>query len=138
MTVFVPAQTMDVKFDTTPNKLNVSCEATGLFPRPKLKLYRLLLKERTPAIVKDASIAISNSRDTYNTSLYKTFEHDELSIPGTTGFECVVEIPGTNYQRRKRVAYYADVTNSEDHQASRNLNFILFVSTALCILHRNI
>ncbi|KAF8792463.1 uncharacterized protein LOC129969315 isoform X2 [Argiope bruennichi] len=107
MTVFVPAQTMDVKFHTTPNKLNVSCEATGLFPRPKLKLYRLLPKERTPAIVKDVSISTSNLRDTYNTSLYKTFEHEELNFPATTGFECVVEIPGTNYQRRKRVAYYA-------------------------------
>ncbi|GIY03531.1 hypothetical protein CDAR_415501 [Caerostris darwini] len=98
---------MDVKFHTTPNNFNVSCEATGLFPRPKLKLYRLIPKERTPSIVKDVYTSTLNSRDTYNTSLYKSFEHEELSLPGTSGFECVVEIPGTNYQRRKRVAYYA-------------------------------
>ncbi|GFY45921.1 ig-like domain-containing protein [Trichonephila inaurata madagascariensis] len=107
MTVFVPAQTMDVKYHTTSTNLNVSCEATGLFPRPKLKLYRILPKEKTPAIVKDVSTSIWNSRDTYNTSLYRSFEYDELSLPGTSGFECVVEIPGTNYQRKKRVAYFA-------------------------------
>ncbi|GIY84911.1 hypothetical protein CEXT_534711 [Caerostris extrusa] len=75
----VPAQTMDVKFHTTPSNLNVSCEATGLFPRPKLKLYRIIPKERTPSIVKDVFTSTLNSRDTYNTSLYKSFEHEELS-----------------------------------------------------------
>ncbi|XP_054724720.1 uncharacterized protein LOC129234671 isoform X2 [Uloborus diversus] len=105
MTVFVPAQTMDVKYHTSPQHLNVSCEATGLFPKPKLHLYRLV--QRTPTFVKDAHLSTTNSKDVYNASLFRNFENEELSNPRTSGFECVVEIPGTNYQRRKRVAYYA-------------------------------
>lgn len=109
---------MDVTFHTTPNLLNVSCEATGLFPRPKLRLYRLIPSQRMPAIVKDVLTSTSNSKDAYNATVHRSFGLEELSLPGTTGFECVVEIPGTNYQRRKRVAYYAGTSQ---------------VSTYLCV-----
>ncbi|XP_015920038.1 uncharacterized protein [Parasteatoda tepidariorum] len=137
MTVFVPAQTMDVKFQRNSNYLNVSCEATGLYPRPKINLYRILPKERTPSVVKDAQTFIANSKDTYNTTLYKSFDHQELLMPGTSGFECVVEIPGTNYQRRKRVAYYADLTSSQHCHSPQNFIVIfLIVASGLCILHR--
>ncbi|KAG8201663.1 hypothetical protein JTE90_012729 [Oedothorax gibbosus] len=106
MTVFVPARTLDMKFHTSHNLLNVSCEATGLFPRPKLDLYRLVPSQRTPSIVQDVQTSTSKDDEhAYNMTLQKSF--DLPVLPETSGFECVVQIPGTNYQRRKRVAYYA-------------------------------
>ncbi|XP_035208727.1 uncharacterized protein LOC118183330 [Stegodyphus dumicola] len=110
MTVFVPAQTVDVKYHSTSSHLNVSCEAKGLFPRPKLQLYRILSMDRSPAVVKDVQTSTTNSKDLYNAYLHRNFEHKELSSPGTAGFECVVEIPGTNYQMKKRVTYYAGMS----------------------------
>lgn len=102
----VPPGTLDVKYEASPQHMNVTCEATGVFPRPKIELYKIVYHQRSPSIIRDVLISTSNSEYSYNTSLYKHFELEELNNPRTSGFECVLEIPGTDYQRRKRLAYH--------------------------------
>ncbi|GFY38523.1 uncharacterized protein TNIN_463131 [Trichonephila inaurata madagascariensis] len=109
MTVFVPANEFDLSYtELSDSSVNVTCEAQGLFPPPILKLYLGSSAGSPPQLVTDA---ISHFKPKYSGAydayLYRTFSASELAKNGASSvFECSLELPGTNYAKAKRIAYY--------------------------------
>ncbi|CAL1262413.1 unnamed protein product [Larinioides sclopetarius] len=112
MTVFVPANEFDLSYtELSDASVNVTCEAQGLFPPPVLKLY---LGSSTGSPLQTVTDAVSVSKrkysGAYDAFLYRTFSASELSKNGASSvFECFLELPGTNYARAKRIAYYPGI-----------------------------
>ncbi|XP_067137941.1 uncharacterized protein [Centruroides vittatus] len=111
MTVYVPAKHMELTYSRTVKSINVSCQASGMFPKPKLLLYKMPPYLSSPAVVQDVRTAVSMDNVTYDVQLHRSFGYTELSIDDATTFECVVEIPGTNYNKRKSIVYYTNLSN---------------------------
>ncbi|KAF8792452.1 hypothetical protein HNY73_004044 [Argiope bruennichi] len=112
MTVFVPANEFDLSYtELSDASVNVTCEAQGLFPPPVLKLY---LGSSTGSPLQTVTDAVSVFKPKYSGAydafLYRTFSANELSKNGASSvFECFLELPGTNYARAKRIAYYPGI-----------------------------
>ncbi|XP_054724427.1 uncharacterized protein LOC129234417 [Uloborus diversus] len=110
MTVFVPANEFELSYtELKDSSVNVTCEAQGLFPNPVLKLY-LGSSTGNPQPITDV-VAHSNSKPSgaYDAYLHRTFSETELSKNGASVFECILELPGTNYMKAKRIAYYPGI-----------------------------
>ncbi|KFM72930.1 hypothetical protein X975_12536, partial [Stegodyphus mimosarum] len=111
MTVFVPANEFELSYrELSDSSVNVTCEALGLFPKPVLKLYLGSSNGSPPQVVSDViTVSISKPSGAYDAYLYRTFSASELSKNGASVFECLLELPGTNYAKAKRIAYYPEL-----------------------------
>ncbi|XP_076310546.1 uncharacterized protein LOC143225291 isoform X2 [Tachypleus tridentatus] len=106
MVVYAPARTILVNHSlTSPNDLQVSCSANGLFPRPQIELFVSEPGKTVPRSVGGASISIVPREGVFDIELRKIFSIKELSTTEATIFECFIEIPGTDYVRVERKPY---------------------------------
>ncbi|GIY46417.1 uncharacterized protein CEXT_699551 [Caerostris extrusa] len=80
----------------------------GTLPTSVLKLYLGSSAGSPPQMVTDAvSVFKPKYTGAYDAYLYRTFSATELSKNGASSvFECTLELPGTNYAKAKRIAYY--------------------------------
>ncbi|GBM56034.1 hypothetical protein AVEN_34736-1 [Araneus ventricosus] len=106
--LLVPANEFELSYtELSDASVNVTCEAQGLFPPPVLKLYLGSSAGSPLQTVTDAvSVVKPKYSGAYDAFLYRTFSASELSKNGASVFECFLELPGTNYARAKRIAYY--------------------------------
>ncbi|GBM56038.1 hypothetical protein AVEN_34738-1 [Araneus ventricosus] len=106
--LLVPANEFELSYtELSDASVNVTCEAQGLFPPPVLKLYLGSSTGSPLQTVTDAvSVVKPKYSGAYDAFLYRTFSASELSKNGASVFECFLELPGTNYARAKRIAYY--------------------------------
>ncbi|GFU20429.1 uncharacterized protein TNCV_2521941 [Trichonephila clavipes] len=105
----VPANEFDLSYtELSDSSVNVTCEAQGLFPPPILKLYLGSSAGSPPQLMTDAvSHFKPKYSGAYDAYLYRTFSASELAKNGASSvFECSLELPGTNYAKAKRIAYY--------------------------------
>lgn len=111
MTVFVPANEFELSYtEMGDSSVNVTCEAQGLFPSPVLKLYLRSSKGSPPQAVTDVtSITKPKPSGAYDVQLFRTFNSNEFTKNLATVFECLLELPGTNYVQAKRIAYYPGI-----------------------------
>ncbi|GFU50565.1 ig-like domain-containing protein [Trichonephila clavipes] len=107
MTVFVPAHEFELSYmETNYNTVNVSCETLGVFPYPNMRLYLRPSNGSPPQAVTDIKTrSIRRPSGSYDVLLHRSFMINELSSKGATVFECILELPGTNYFQSKRIAY---------------------------------
>lgn len=105
----VPANEFELSYtELSDSSVNVTCEAQGLFPIPTLKLY-LGSSIGSPQQTVTDVVHVSKKKPSgaYDAYLYRTFSASELSKNGPSSvFECSLELPGTNYAKAKRIAYY--------------------------------
>ena len=78
--------------------MNVSCEFSGIFPLPSVKLTW-----GSFALFED-SVMINPHDDAFDVVVHKTLEHSEL--PAETVFGCEITIPGTEYFVREEAIYH--------------------------------
>ncbi|XP_054724614.1 uncharacterized protein LOC129234578 [Uloborus diversus] len=111
MTVFVPAHEFELGYvETGHNSVNVSCKALGVFPSPVLRLYLRPSSGSPPQAVTDIKLkAVMRPSGAYDAIVYRTFKINEIFSKGATVFECVLELPGTNYVQSKRIAYFPGI-----------------------------
>lgn len=104
----MPANEFELYYtELSDSSVNVTCEAQGLFPNPILKLHLASSKGSPPQPVKNVkSHSIKKPSGAYDVVLHRTFSGNELTKNGASVFECSLELPGTNYARSKRIAYY--------------------------------
>ncbi|XP_035215789.1 uncharacterized protein LOC118189316 isoform X2 [Stegodyphus dumicola] len=121
MTVFVPANEFELGyFETSYNTVNVSCEALGVFPSPDLRLYLRPTNGSPPQLVTNVKTeSINRSSGAFDAFLHRTFKISELTVKGATVFECVLELPGTNYVKSKRIAYFPGSPDGWSSSTSR-------------------
>ncbi|GFS52524.1 uncharacterized protein NPIL_107321 [Nephila pilipes] len=111
MTVFVPAHEFELGYmETNYNTVNVSCETLGVFPYPNMRLYLRPSSGSPPQAVTDIKTrSVRRPSGSYDVLLHRTFMINELSSKGDVVFECILELPGTNYFQSKRIAYFPGI-----------------------------
>ena len=99
MVVYAPATSSSFRQQRVGgSKVNISCEFSGLFPVPDIKLTW-----GSFALFED-SLVITPHKESYDVLIHKTLEHSEL--PSETVFGCELSIPGTEYLVREEAIYH--------------------------------
>lgn len=97
--------------------VNVSCEVVGIFPNPGMKLYLLSSASSRPQLVTNVkTAATARPNGAFDVQLQRTLDVKELLESKASVFECLVHLPGTNYVKTKRTAFFP----------GEKLNFILY------------
>lgn len=99
----VPPQSFDFNFtQTLSGDLLLECYARGVYPKPLLTLSEQTTNGSNFHTFPKVNVSTAQNRSTllFDTSL-KHLPHSSSTI-GTI-FECKLEIPSTNYIRRKRI-----------------------------------
>ncbi|XP_037516278.1 uncharacterized protein LOC119393374 isoform X1 [Rhipicephalus sanguineus] len=137
--VGVPADTTSPGPGTSPGSFSgsgtmveVHCGALGLHPRPTLRLFSITPDMRRTEVQRGRP-RTRKTNGTYDIELSRSFSAEQL--PQSVTFECVLEIPGTDYEVRRRTVYspgYLYLTGGSSEIASRkSLLVVLFVLTLL-------
>ncbi|XP_042210153.1 uncharacterized protein LOC121857981 [Homarus americanus] len=87
----------------TAGSVNISCDAHGIYPQPDLRLYQGASK-RTRAAVSEAEVEVVEGEDGF--SIYLEAVLEDRSLRHETIFECVLFIPETEYQVRRKIIYF--------------------------------
>ncbi|XP_077564956.1 uncharacterized protein LOC144180497 [Haemaphysalis longicornis] len=82
--------------------VEVRCSAFGLQPRPTLRLFSITPDMRRSEVQRGRP-RMRKVNGTYDIELSRSFGSQQLT-PDVT-FECVLEIPGTDYEVRRRTVY---------------------------------
>nr|CAD7262096.1 unnamed protein product [Timema shepardi] len=93
------------------DSVNISCKAEGLFPEPKMVLFKDPdRKDKTG--MEGVVVETASKEGVYDIKATKIIEYDDLQ--STTMFDCELRIPEANYVVRKSIVYYpAGALNNE-------------------------
>ncbi|XP_065283403.1 uncharacterized protein [Dermacentor albipictus] len=103
--------------------VEVHCDALGLHPRPTLRLFSITPDMRRTEVQRGRT---RKSNGTYDIELWRSFSAEQL--PPSVTFECVLEIPGTDYEVRRRTAYspgYLYLTDASQKLTTKTTLFVL-------------
>ncbi|XP_071532341.1 uncharacterized protein [Panulirus ornatus] len=104
MIVYAPATSMNMSYlKPTPGSVNISCQAHGIFPKPRLRLYRDANK-RTRSSVKETEVEVVEEQEGFGIYLQSVLE--DRTLRHETIFECLLSIPETEYQVRHKIIYF--------------------------------
>ncbi|XP_077564895.1 uncharacterized protein LOC144180427 [Haemaphysalis longicornis] len=120
MTVFVPAKSFAFNYSSQqsanqlppsqPRTVNLLCAGQGLYPKPELKLFALTGDKRRPVgetVVRTFTRA--SSEGLFDVVLHADIaEHQLPSLADV--FECVLEIPHSNYVLTRRMSLTHELT----------------------------
>ncbi|XP_054285023.1 uncharacterized protein LOC129001667 [Macrosteles quadrilineatus] len=117
MIVIAPEKHLYLVQSRTPlERVNITCRANGVFPEPKMTLYREDVI--THEIVEVAARVETIPRDYhYDIEATTTLQDEYLDTP--TVFYCELYIPHTSYKRRKSVTYYPGSVESLSSVSNR-------------------
>ncbi|XP_075227710.1 uncharacterized protein LOC142328097 isoform X2 [Lycorma delicatula] len=104
MIVYAPEQRMDVVLAKTETEaVNVTCKAQGVYPEPRLTLYKD--PEQNNKRPMNGVTLDSRQRDgAYDVAASTRLQDEELNT--TAVIDCELLIPGTDYQKRKTITYH--------------------------------
>ncbi|XP_054258138.1 uncharacterized protein LOC128983036 [Macrosteles quadrilineatus] len=105
MIVYAPEKQMEmVQAKPDPEHVNVTCRAWGLYPEPRIALYRDPYTPKISKPLQGVTVETSSKTGHYDILASAVFADLDLHVPTT--FICEVCIPTTEYCRRKRLVYY--------------------------------
>ncbi|XP_077563686.1 uncharacterized protein LOC144179269 [Haemaphysalis longicornis] len=111
--------------------VEVHCGAFGLHPRPTLRLFSITPDMRRTEVQRGRP-RTRKVNGTYDIELSRSFATEQL--PPAVTFECVLEIPGTDYEVRRRTDYnpgYLYLTGGSHKTFPPKSLMILLVSMTL-------
>lgn len=111
--------------------VEVHCGARGLHPRPTLRLFSITPDMRRTEVQRGRP-RTRKVNGTYDIELSRSFGADQL--PPALTFECVLEIPGTDYEVRRRTVYnpgYLFLTDTSPASATPTSLLVLLVGHVL-------
>lgn len=104
MIVYAPATSMNVSYHKpTPDTVNITCDAHGIYPQPRLLLFRGT-NARTRKSIGEAKVETVEGEVGYSVFLEALLQ--DRSLRQETVFECVLSIPDTEYQVRRKIIYF--------------------------------
>ncbi|XP_076038213.1 uncharacterized protein LOC143023538 isoform X2 [Oratosquilla oratoria] len=104
MTVYAPATGMNLTYHKPDyGRVNLTCEAEGLFPEPMMKLYRHIDDNNNEYLEEAVVTTVLRDHGGFDISLHATLEDANLSRE--TVFGCIVLIPNTDYKLRRQTIY---------------------------------
>ncbi|XP_052123520.1 uncharacterized protein LOC113213117 isoform X1 [Frankliniella occidentalis] len=110
MIVFVPEKGFEVIKSKTnpPDHVNVTCRAHGVFPEPRMNLYR----DPAPSGAAGKShglpgvtVSTVSRQGVFDITAWTLMPESEIENP--TILECELRLPDANYTKRKRILVYS-------------------------------
>ncbi|GFR12340.1 uncharacterized protein TNCT_732962 [Trichonephila clavata] len=106
MVVYAPPRSFDFNYTKMSSEaVNFTCEADGVFPMPKITLLRVDLPEQEPNLVSKVKTVTTAQRGAYYVQVSREVRDWELSEEPTV-FECILSIPGTDYENQRKILYF--------------------------------
>uniref|UniRef100_A0A1B6DR62 Ig-like domain-containing protein n=1 Tax=Clastoptera arizonana TaxID=38151 RepID=A0A1B6DR62_9HEMI len=115
MIVFAPEKSFEVVQTTIFNTVNITCRARGVYPEPKIALFKHSNGEEREQL-QGVSVEISTRSGQYDISATSLLDGDHLQSP--TVFQCELRIPHTTYAKKKNLVYYAGSLSSYSNSLS--------------------
>ncbi|XP_064469220.1 uncharacterized protein LOC135383849 [Ornithodoros turicata] len=121
MMVYVPAKNFTLSYNTktresgSESRVEVQCVARGLHPRPTLRLFSIT-PDMARTELERGRPRTRKVNGTYDIELSRTFR--TVQLPAALTFECVLEIPGTDYEVRRRTVFNPGLLFSTDTSAA--------------------
>nr|CAD7259832.1 unnamed protein product [Timema shepardi] len=85
------------------DSVNISCRAQGVYPEPKMALYKD--RDRANGLnIKGVVVESTSKGGEYDIIAYKVIQDEDLQ--SSTVFDCELRIPEANYVVRKSIVYY--------------------------------
>ncbi|XP_037278757.2 uncharacterized protein LOC119171949 isoform X1 [Rhipicephalus microplus] len=112
--------------------VEVHCDALGLHPRPTLRLFSITPDMRRTEVQRGRT---RKTNGTYDIELWRSFNAEQL--PQSVTFECVLEIPGTDYEVRRRTVYSPGYLYLTDTSHKLNMQKSWFVLALVVTLLKN-
>lgn len=121
MVVFVPEKGFEVIKSKTnpPDHVNVTCRAHGVFPEPRMNLYRDPGPTGKSIGLPGVTVNTVNRQGAYDITAWTLMPESEIDNP--TVLECELRLPDANYTKRKRILVY-----------SGSMGFLSAGASALC------
>ncbi|KAF2365704.1 Immunoglobulin-like domain [Trinorchestia longiramus] len=91
--------------------VKVVCGASGVFPEPKLDIFRSGGNFKSSKMATKSTSEFVNAFGSYNTTVFGTVLESDLQ--DETVFECRLSIPGTDYRLQENMLYYPGENNLE-------------------------
>ncbi|KAG8196349.1 hypothetical protein JTE90_013832 [Oedothorax gibbosus] len=117
MVVYAPPRSFDFNYTrrlTSGNSgeaVNLTCEADGVFPMPTITLLQVgegQAGQSAPALVPGVKTASNGGRGgAFSVQAWREMRHWELAGEPTL-FECVLSIPGTDYENQRKIIYFPE------------------------------
>lgn len=104
-----PPRSFDFNFTKMSSEtVNFTCEADGVFPMPKITLLQLDLEEKSPSLVSGVKTVVHSHSTTgaYHVQVSREIRDRDLVSRDPILFECILSIPGTDYENNKKILYY--------------------------------
>ncbi|XP_049828115.1 uncharacterized protein LOC126267190 isoform X1 [Schistocerca gregaria] len=96
-------------YKPTGDSVNVSCRAQGVFPEPKMVLYKYSDGDPKPQPMQDVTVSTQRRDGGFDISAHKLlFDRD---LPDSATFACELRVPSTRYSVRKSLVYYPGADN---------------------------
>lgn len=97
-------------YKPTGDSVNVSCRAQGVYPEPKMILYKYSDADPKPQPMQDVTVLTQRRHDGgFDISAHKLlFDRD---LPDSATFACELRVPSTRYSVRKSLVYYPGADN---------------------------
>ncbi|RZF43638.1 hypothetical protein LSTR_LSTR009235, partial [Laodelphax striatellus] len=105
MIVYAPEQKMDVVLSKTETEaVNVTCKAKGVYPEPKILLYKDPEQDNKKRQMDDVTYDSRQRNGAYDVAASTRLQDEELNTTAT--INCELTIPGTEYHRKKSIVYH--------------------------------
>ncbi|XP_075226912.1 uncharacterized protein LOC142327600 [Lycorma delicatula] len=105
MIVYAPEKTLEViQAQAELDAVNISCKALGLFPEPRMTLFKIIdIEQRVPM---DGVSTKMTPRGEAGYDITATARLHDEELNTTAVIECLVSLPGTPYTKTKTMTYY--------------------------------
>jgi hypothetical protein len=118
MVVFAAEKNLHVTWKKhSSGAVNVTCNAQGVYPEPKMALYR---DSKNKESLKDVIVNVKKSHTYFDISATKILDGGDVQTP--TMFDCELQIPEAKYAVRKSVVYYPGIPYSGSDSAACGTN----------------
>ncbi|XP_047739208.1 uncharacterized protein LOC108671593 [Hyalella azteca] len=103
--IYSPASDIYVTYSKpTVESVKVVCSASGVFPEPKLDVFRSAVNFKSVKMNTVSKSIFLNDSGTYNATVFAIVRDSDLQ--DETVFECRLSIPGTDYRLQENMIYY--------------------------------
>lgn len=135
MIVYAPPKRFEFNF-TRPSSdlINFTCEAEGVYPLPRLLLYRNTLNDVDSQLISDTKTTSSKSQGAYTAKLSRIIRDRELRQDIPTEFKCVLLISGTNYKNQRNIIYYPGNSLTDNGYSCHRSGLLIIIITIMIVL----
>ncbi|XP_067133844.1 uncharacterized protein [Centruroides vittatus] len=132
MIVYAPPRIFDFNFTKfAPGMAKFTCEADRVYPLPRVSMYRRTEAD-DPRPISSTQTIVHQKNGAFTIQISQDIRDREFPSGQPVTFECILSIPGTNFQLQRRMIYYPG--EDVDH-AITSTGCVFLLTIMFTVLH---